>query len=95
MIIKAFVDHEAEEDFPFRIGQRVLISKSEFGVGSGTYVGSAEIQNKNRQMETLAVVRLDPQDQGYLKPKNEDFPTNVFISTILVQPKYLIFNLKD
>lgn len=94
MTLKSFIEDEVEEDFPFRIGQRVLISKSEYGIGSGTYVGSAEIQDQNRQMQKLAVVRLDKNDQGYLT-KTKGRETNVFISTVLVQPKYLIFNLKD
>jgi len=81
-----------DNDLNFKIGQKVYLSKETFGISKGIYVGSAEVQNKNGELEKLAIVRLDDRDHGFLVNKNNASVTKLLISTIVVQPKYLIFN---
>ena len=61
------------------IGQKVLLDKSLFGVGGGTYIGNAEVLNKNNELETLAVIRLDEREQGYLYSKNKLLSFNCWL----------------
>ncbi len=91
--MKPLIDYQDMEQEYCSIGQKVLLDKSLFGVSGGTYVGDAQVLNKNKELEILAVVRLDEREQGFLYSKNNS-PTKMFISTVVIKHKYLTFKNK-
>lgn len=73
-----------------KIGQRVMITNVEGPHTFGVYAGTAVMQRfENSDMETMAIVRLDMGDCGYIQPDGRGKKPVTFVSCVVVHPENL------
>jgi hypothetical protein len=70
-----------------KIGQRVIINNGEDSQAFGVYAGTGVMQRfENGPMETMALIRLNPVDSGYIQPDGRGKKPISFVSSLVVHP---------
>jgi len=73
-----------------KIGQKVIVNNGEDSQSYGIYAGTAVMQRfENSDMETMAIVRMDMGDCGYIQPDGNGKKPVTFVSCVVVHPENL------